>query len=165
MKEATRSRQAETSGPGTFPKCYGLPVDLRNLIEDQPVELSRDSGSGRALLEGRVIQINDIEADAEYTHVSRGTGAFRTLWFARRLWSAERRGLCWLRVDMSRVSSTRRPATNAATGSTTTWNPIRRAVWTPPRRNPELVARLGSLDETPFPRNEPCAGSTGERQI
>ena len=59
--------------------AYGLPVDLRNLIEDQPVELSRDSGSGRALLEGRVIQINDIEADAEYTHVSRGTGAFRTL--------------------------------------------------------------------------------------
>ncbi len=59
--------------------AYGLPVDLRSLIEDQPVELSRDSGSGRALLEGRVIQINDIEADAEYTHVSRGTGAFRTL--------------------------------------------------------------------------------------
>ena len=59
--------------------AYGLPDDLRELIEDQPVELGRDSGSGRALLEGRVIQISDIEADTEYTHGSRGTGAFRTL--------------------------------------------------------------------------------------
>jgi two-component system, NtrC family, sensor kinase len=59
--------------------AYGLPEDLRDLIADQPVELSRNSGSGRALLEGRVIQINDVEADAEYTHTSRDTGAFRTL--------------------------------------------------------------------------------------
>ena len=59
--------------------AYGLPDDLRDLIEDQPVELGRNSGSGRALLEGRVIQIDDIQADAEYTHISRGTGAFRTL--------------------------------------------------------------------------------------
>jgi signal transduction histidine kinase len=59
--------------------AYGLPDDLSELIEDQPVELSRDSGSGRALLEGKVIQIRDIEADTEYTHPSRGTGAFRTL--------------------------------------------------------------------------------------
>jgi two-component system, NtrC family, sensor kinase len=59
--------------------AYGLPDDLRDLIEDQPVELSRNSGSGRALLEGRVIQIDDIQVDPEYTHISRGTGAFRTL--------------------------------------------------------------------------------------
>jgi GAF domain-containing protein len=59
--------------------AYGLPDDLGKLIEDQPVELNRSSGSGRALLEGKVIQITDIEADPEYTHPSRGTGAFRTL--------------------------------------------------------------------------------------
>ena len=59
--------------------AFGLPDDLGELIEEQPVELSRTSGSGRALLEGKVIQINDIEADTEYTHASRGTGAFRTL--------------------------------------------------------------------------------------
>ena len=58
---------------------YGLPDDLTALIDDQPVELSRTSVSGRALLEGRVIQITDVEADPEYTHPSRGTGAFRTL--------------------------------------------------------------------------------------
>jgi GAF domain-containing protein len=58
---------------------YGLPDDLSELVDNQPVELSRTSVSGRALLEGRVIQITDIEADPEYTHPSRGTGAFRTL--------------------------------------------------------------------------------------
>ena len=59
--------------------AFGLPDDLGELIEEQPVELSRTSGSGRALLEGKVIQISDIEADPDYTHASRGTGAFRTL--------------------------------------------------------------------------------------
>jgi GAF domain-containing protein len=59
--------------------AFGVPDDLSELIEEQPVELSRTSGSGRALLEGKVIQIDDIEADTEYTHPSRGTGAFRTL--------------------------------------------------------------------------------------
>jgi GAF domain-containing protein len=59
--------------------AFGLPDDLGELIEEQPVELSRTSGSGPALLEGKVIQISDIEADPEYTHASRGTGAFRTL--------------------------------------------------------------------------------------
>ena len=58
---------------------YGLPDDLSQIIDNQPVELSRDSGSGRALLEGRVTQIPDIETDTEYAHPSRGTGAFRTL--------------------------------------------------------------------------------------
>jgi two-component system, NtrC family, sensor kinase len=48
-------------------------------MEDQEVELSRSSGSGRALLEGKVVQIHDIEADSEYTHQARGSGAFRTL--------------------------------------------------------------------------------------
>jgi GAF domain-containing protein len=59
--------------------AYGLPDDLQELMKDQPVELSRNSGSGRALLEGRVIQIHDIETDTEYSHLPRGTGAFHTL--------------------------------------------------------------------------------------
>ena len=59
--------------------AYGVPDDLGEIIEEQPVELNRASGSGRALLEGKVIQITDIEADPEYTYQTRGTGAFRTL--------------------------------------------------------------------------------------
>jgi GAF domain-containing protein len=58
---------------------YGLPEDLSELIENEPVELNRSSVSGRALLEGKVVQISDIETDAEYTHPGRETRAFRTL--------------------------------------------------------------------------------------
>jgi GAF domain-containing protein len=58
---------------------YGLPDDLSGLIENQPVELNRSSISGRALLDGRVVQITDIETDAEYTHSGRETRSFRTL--------------------------------------------------------------------------------------
>jgi GAF domain-containing protein len=58
---------------------YGMPDEFSKLIDDQPVELGRDSGSGRALLEGRIIQIPDIETDTEYTYPVRGTGTFRTL--------------------------------------------------------------------------------------
>ena len=59
--------------------AYGVPDDLNELIEEQPVELNRSSGSGRALLEGKVIQIDDIEADPEYTYPTRGSDTFRTL--------------------------------------------------------------------------------------
>jgi two-component system, NtrC family, sensor kinase len=59
--------------------AYGVPDNLREIVEDEPVGLDRSSGSGRALLDGKIIQIQDIEADAEYTHQARGTGAFRTL--------------------------------------------------------------------------------------
>src|SRR5262249_53289666 len=58
---------------------FGLPEDVRQLIDDQPVELTRSSGSGRALLEGKAIHIHDIESDTEYTYPARGMGAFRTL--------------------------------------------------------------------------------------
>src|SRR5262249_18389404 len=59
--------------------AYGVPDNLREIVEDEPVALDRSSGSGRALLEGKIIQIHDIEADAEYTHQARGIHAFRTL--------------------------------------------------------------------------------------
>jgi two-component system, NtrC family, sensor kinase len=58
---------------------YGLPIQLSDLIDNQPVELSRNSGSGRALLEGRVVRIDDVESDQEYTYPARNMGAFRSL--------------------------------------------------------------------------------------
>jgi GAF domain-containing protein len=58
---------------------YGLPDNLTGQVQNEPVELNRSSVSGRALHEGRVVQIADIETDAEYTHPARETGAFRTL--------------------------------------------------------------------------------------
>jgi two-component system, NtrC family, sensor kinase len=59
--------------------AFGLPDRLNKLISDEPVELSRSSGSGRALLEGKVVHIQDVEVDAEYTYRGKQIGGFRTL--------------------------------------------------------------------------------------
>jgi signal transduction histidine kinase len=49
-------------------------------VRDIPVELKRDTGTGRALLESKVIQIPDIEADPEYTwSEARRLGGFRAM--------------------------------------------------------------------------------------
>jgi signal transduction histidine kinase len=58
---------------------FGLPENFNDLIKDQPVEMARSSGSGRALLEGKVVHISDVTADPEYTHPARQLGGFRTL--------------------------------------------------------------------------------------
>ena len=48
--------------------------------KDIPVEVGRDTGTGRALLEGKVIHIHDVTADAEYTWTqAQQLGGFRTM--------------------------------------------------------------------------------------
>src|SRR5579862_6216912 len=60
--------------------AFGLPDEFIERVKDEPVELSRHSGSGRALLEGKVIQIEDVELDPEYTFTpAREFGKFHTL--------------------------------------------------------------------------------------
>jgi signal transduction histidine kinase len=60
--------------------AFGLPDEFIDVVKDDPIELSRNSGSGRALLEGKVIQIEDVEADPEYTFSpALQFGRFRTL--------------------------------------------------------------------------------------
>jgi len=60
--------------------AFGLAQGFIDRVKDEPVELSRHSGSGRALLEGKVIQIEDVEHDPEYTWgPALQLGKFRTL--------------------------------------------------------------------------------------
>ncbi len=59
---------------------FGLPPQFLDQVRDEPVELNRSSGSGRALLEGKIIHIEDIENDPEYTwNPAKNLGGFRTL--------------------------------------------------------------------------------------
>ncbi len=58
---------------------FGLRDDFAELVKNEPVEMARTSGSGRALVEGKIVHIFDIEADPEYTHPGRQMGGFRTL--------------------------------------------------------------------------------------
>ena len=40
---------------------------LTDFIRNTPVQMDRSSIAGRALVEGRIVQIPDVQADAEYT--------------------------------------------------------------------------------------------------
>ena len=59
---------------------YGFPQAFVEYVKDIPVEPGRDTGTGRALLEGKVIHIADVLEDPEYRwkEVQR-LGGFRTM--------------------------------------------------------------------------------------
>src|SRR5262249_30495119 len=47
--------------------AYGYPQTFMDYVKDLPVELKRDTGTGRALIEHKVIHVHDVLADPEYT--------------------------------------------------------------------------------------------------
>ena len=59
---------------------YGFSAEFSDLVRNLPVERERGSATGRALLEGRTIQIPDVEIDPDYTFIkAKELGGFRTL--------------------------------------------------------------------------------------
>jgi two-component system, NtrC family, sensor kinase len=46
---------------------YGFSVEFTERVKNIPVHLDRASASGRALVEGRIVHIPDVRADADYT--------------------------------------------------------------------------------------------------
>jgi signal transduction histidine kinase len=74
---ATTTRQID----GVFYRAefYGFPREFMDHAKSIPIKADRSSVSGRALLEGRVVQIPDVKADPEYTLVEvQRLGGFRT---------------------------------------------------------------------------------------
>jgi signal transduction histidine kinase len=59
---------------------FGFPEEFASYVKDLPVEPGRDTGTGRALLEGHVIHIPDVRADPDYTwKEAHQLGGFRTM--------------------------------------------------------------------------------------
>jgi two-component system NtrC family sensor kinase len=59
---------------------FGFPPEFHDYVKDKPVEAKRNTGTGRALLEGKVIHIPDVEADSEYEWgEAQRLGHFRTM--------------------------------------------------------------------------------------
>ena len=76
--KATITRQKD----GVFfrAETYGFSNEFVNYIRTVPVVPERGSAGGRALLEGVVIHIPDVQADAEYTLTeAQRLGGFRTM--------------------------------------------------------------------------------------
>jgi GAF domain-containing protein len=60
--------------------AYGFSAEYAEYVKDLPVEVGRDTGTGRVLLEGTVVHIHDVQADADYTwEQAVRLGGFRTL--------------------------------------------------------------------------------------
>jgi GAF domain-containing protein len=59
---------------------YGFPDDFNEYVRNLPVVPERGTATGRALLEGNVVHIPDVQADPEYTFVeAQKLGGFRTI--------------------------------------------------------------------------------------
>jgi signal transduction histidine kinase len=58
---------------------YNIPPELKEFVEKTPVRPARGSGAGRAALERRTIQIEDIRTDPEFTYGVVQVGPMRTL--------------------------------------------------------------------------------------
>jgi len=60
--------------------AYGFPAEFSEYVKDRPVEASRDTATGRALLEGKIVHIPDVQADPSYTwSEAQRLGGFRTI--------------------------------------------------------------------------------------
>ena len=76
--KATITRQQ--SGVFFRAEAYGFSQEFIDYVRTVPIEPERGSVIGRALLEGRVIHIPDVEADPEYTFTeAQRLGGFRTI--------------------------------------------------------------------------------------
>ena len=77
-EQGTITRQVD----GKFYRAatYGFSAEFTEMVRDVPVEIERGSATGRALVEGKVIHIPDVRADADYTFDQAiKLGEFRTI--------------------------------------------------------------------------------------
>jgi signal transduction histidine kinase len=58
---------------------YNIPPALKSFVEANPIPPGRGSGAGRAALERRTVQIEDMRTDPEFTYGATQVGPMRTL--------------------------------------------------------------------------------------
>ena len=69
----------EKNGAFYRAEAFGFSSEFMDYVKDIPIAAEWGSVSGRALLEGRVVHIPDVQADPEYTFVeAQRLGNFRT---------------------------------------------------------------------------------------
>jgi GAF domain-containing protein len=79
--EADQGTVAQRKGDTYYRSVsYGFPPAYLDYVKDIPVKPGRDTGTGRALLEGKVIHIPDVLADPDFTwKEGQRLGGFRTV--------------------------------------------------------------------------------------
>ena len=60
-------------------EACGYSQEFIEAVKDMPIESTSGLASGRALLEGRIVHIADVEADPDYTFTAKRLGDYRTI--------------------------------------------------------------------------------------
>jgi GAF domain-containing protein/CheY-like chemotaxis protein len=77
-EKATITRQRD--GKFYRSESYGFSQEFMDFVRDVPVEPEMGTATGRALLEGKIVQIEDVEADPNYTwQEAHRLGGFRSI--------------------------------------------------------------------------------------
>jgi len=70
----------EKNGAFYRAEAYGFSPESQEYVKDIPIHAERGSAFGRALLEGRVVHIPDVQADPDYTFTEgQRLGGYRTV--------------------------------------------------------------------------------------
>ena len=78
--EANRAVMIRPKGSALYrAEAYGFSREFIEAVWDLPIEPTSGLASGRALLEGRIVHIPDVEADPEYTFTAKSLGDYRTI--------------------------------------------------------------------------------------
>jgi len=60
-------------------ETFGFSREFVRGVRDRPIEPTSSSATGRALLEGRIVHIPDVEADPDYTFHAKALGGYRAI--------------------------------------------------------------------------------------
>jgi two-component system NtrC family sensor kinase len=78
--EADKANIIRKKGDGLYvTEAYGFSQDFIEAVKDMPIEPTSGLAAGRALLEGQVVHIPDVEADPDYTFTAKSLGGIRTI--------------------------------------------------------------------------------------
>ena len=78
--EADKANIIRQKGEGFYiTEACGFSQEFLEAVKDLPIEPTSELASGRALLEGKVIHIADVEADPNYAFAAKGLGDYRTI--------------------------------------------------------------------------------------
>ena len=78
--EADKTTIIRQKGGGLYvTEACGFSQEFMQVVKDMPIEPTSGLASGRALLEGRIVHIADVEADPNYTFAAKGLGDYRAV--------------------------------------------------------------------------------------
>jgi signal transduction histidine kinase len=101
----------EVDGALSPAETYGFSREFVSAVKERPIEPALDSAAGRALLEGGIVHIPDVEADPQYTFHAKELGSYRAILALPMLRESKPKGVLVLVRSEARPFSVRQTET------------------------------------------------------